>query len=110
MHPDWVRSVRDQCVAAGVAFFFKQWGEWAPYNALGADGWRRTGLNPLRGVVTTADGPLFDGRAFETRYPWRDDGQNPCMIRVGKKHAGRLLDGREWNEMAEDLRVREFPR
>lgn len=26
MHPDWARSVRDQCQAAGVAFFFKQWG------------------------------------------------------------------------------------
>ena len=30
MHPDWVRSVRDQCGAAGVPFFLKQWGEWAP--------------------------------------------------------------------------------
>lgn len=30
MHPDWVRSIRDQCTAAGVPFFFKQWGEWAP--------------------------------------------------------------------------------
>ena len=29
-HPDWFRSVRDQCANAGVAFFFKQWGEWAP--------------------------------------------------------------------------------
>jgi len=28
MHPDWVRSLRDQCVEAGVAFHFKQWGEW----------------------------------------------------------------------------------
>lgn len=31
MHPDWVRSMRDQCAAAGVPFLFKQWGEWAPY-------------------------------------------------------------------------------
>lgn len=30
MHPDWARSLRDQCAAAGVAFFFKQWGEWLP--------------------------------------------------------------------------------
>src|SRR5690606_34038611 len=30
MHPDWARSLRDQCAAAGVAFFFKQWGAWAP--------------------------------------------------------------------------------
>jgi protein gp37 len=27
MHPTWVRSLRDQCFAAGVAFHFKQWGE-----------------------------------------------------------------------------------
>lgn len=30
MHPDWARSLRDQCAAAGVAFHFKQWGEWEP--------------------------------------------------------------------------------
>jgi protein gp37 len=30
MHPDWVRSLRDQCAEAGVPFLFKQWGEWAP--------------------------------------------------------------------------------
>lgn len=30
MHPDWARSLRDQCASAGVPFFFKQWGEWAP--------------------------------------------------------------------------------
>ncbi|MDI9379758.1 MAG: phage Gp37/Gp68 family protein [Verrucomicrobiota bacterium] len=45
MHPEWARDIRDQCVAAGVPFFFKQWGG------------------------------------------------------VNKKRAGRLLDGREWNEM-----------
>lgn len=32
MHPDWVRSLRDQCATSGVPFFFKQWGEWAPYD------------------------------------------------------------------------------
>lgn len=30
MHPEWARNLRDQCVAAGVPFFFKQWGEYAP--------------------------------------------------------------------------------
>ena len=37
MHPDWARSLRDQCAAAGVPFHFKQWGEWAPF-----DGQRRS--------------------------------------------------------------------
>lgn len=50
MHPDWARSLRDQCVAAEVPFHFKQWGEW-------------------------------------------QDGS-----RVGKRAAGRLLDGRTWDE------------
>jgi len=52
MHPDWVRSVRDQCQESDTPFFFKQWGEFGP-----ATGWR-----------------------------------------IGKKKAGRMLDGREWNE------------
>lgn len=56
MHPDWVRSIRDQCIDAQIDFFFKQWGAWRPY-------------------------PSKDG-----------------MERIGKKKAGRLLDGRQWDQ------------
>jgi protein gp37 len=28
-NPEWFRSLRDQCVNAGVPFFFKQWGQWS---------------------------------------------------------------------------------
>lgn len=35
-HPDWVRSLRDQCQAAEVPFFFKQWGAWVPAEVTGA--------------------------------------------------------------------------
>jgi len=66
MHPDWARSLRDQCQAAAVPFFFKQWGEWLPALQDGAD----------RQELNCSDSP----------------------IRVGKWAAGRLLDGREWNE------------
>lgn len=38
MHPDWVRSLRDQCVSAGVPFHFKQWGEWLPTGHVNASG------------------------------------------------------------------------
>jgi protein gp37 len=69
-HPDWFRSVRDQCVAAGVPFFFKQWGEWRP--------------KEKRGYGSI--GFFNDGTEVE---------------RVGKKAAGRLLDGREWNQYPE---------
>ena len=66
MHPDWARSIRDQCQDAGVPFFFKQWGEWAD----GTEMWHNEDLQ------------------------WRG-----CMVRLGKSKAGRLLDGREWNEI-----------
>lgn len=56
MQPEWARSIRDQCTAAGVPFFFKQWGEFHPFPAGGVE-------------------------------------------RVGKRAAGRLLDGREWSGM-----------
>lgn len=51
MRSDWVRDIRDQCQSAGVAFFFKQWGE-----------------HEINGQ------------------------------RIGKKAAGRVLDGRTWDE------------
>lgn len=66
-HPDWFRSIRDQCAAAGVPFHFKQWGEYAP----GSAGFARNG-----DIVHSAG-------------DW--------SVRVGKKAAGRLLDGVEHN-------------
>jgi len=83
MHPDWARSVRDQCQAAGVPFFFKQWGEWKPYS-------KRLG----GGIFIKPDGT----KTCQGEY-W--DGQAAAMNRLGKKAAGRLLDGREWNERPE---------
>lgn len=57
MQPEWVQSIRDQCRTAGVAFFFKQWGAFAP----------------------------------------KDGG----IVHLGKKAAGRVLDGRTWDEYPE---------
>lgn len=71
-HPDWLRSLRDQCAAASVPFFFKQWGEWLP-------------VTHLRHA--TPDTPLnraYKGHKF-------DDGT--LMLRVGVDTAGALLDG-----------------
>lgn len=81
MHPDWVRSVRDQCVGAEVPFFFKQWGEWMPHTKRFGGG-----LFIKPDSTRTCQGDYWDGHAA-------------AMNRVGKKQAGRLLDGREWNEM-----------
>jgi protein gp37 len=86
MHPDWVRSVRDQCVNAGVPFFFKQWGEWCPddFDTVGVDG-----KVPRRCWVHSVTGETFD-----YAYP-----NNACgMMKVGKKAAGGSLDGKTWGQ------------
>lgn len=68
MHPDWARLVRDHCQAAKVPFLFKQWGEWASVSEV-------------------------EGSGVHHHFP---DGAT--VRRVGKKAAGRTLDGREWND------------
>jgi len=83
MHPNWPRSIREQCREAEVPFFFKQWGEWAPEWAL------EMGYKEERAVKGNKGG--------NNNLP----GYRHLMYRVGKKFAGRLLDGREWNERPE---------
>ena len=56
MHPDWARSIRDQCTSAGVPFFFKQWGAWKV--ELDRDGER---FHIMRKVAKKAAGRLLDG-------------------------------------------------
>lgn len=73
MHPDWAKGLRDQCVKAGVPFFFKQWGEF-----LHEGMW-----NPCSGEVPT------------------EHAHGSTYYRVGKKKAGRWLFDREWSEMPE---------
>jgi protein gp37 len=74
MHPDWARSLRDQCQAAGVPFFFKQWGEWCYPEQM------------PESTFAAVDNSVNLAGTLEREY------------RVGKRAAGRLLDGREWNE------------
>jgi protein gp37 len=93
MHPDWARSLRDQCVTAGVSFFFKQWGEWQAVYDRDVDDpdWRRCPH------CTGGDGRR--GRYLNLAGGWGFHGERVVFVkRVGKKAAGRLLDGREWNE------------
>ncbi len=94
MHPKWVRDVRDQCVAAGIPFFLKQ---------LGA--WRETA--PIEGIrkgdaIVWKDGKV---KIWDGRRPGVLLSQDAvCMRCYGKKAAGRLLDGREWNDLPERAR------
>jgi protein gp37 len=83
MHPGWARSLRDQCTAAGVSFFFKQWGEFHPVVFDTGEG--DIGVLPS-GQVDPDVKPkavAFDGE----------------MERIGKHAAGRMLDGRTWGEV-----------
>ncbi len=88
MHPDWVRSIRDQCAAAGVAFFFKQWGEFAPSDVLSD---LQVGQSRSFAVVSTGgERHLIRGGKFTGESPQIGDA---FMYRVGKHDGGCLLDG-----------------
>jgi protein gp37 len=76
-HPDWYRSLRDQCAAAGVPFLFKQWGEWSPGRQ-----------SPQIGSAQAAK-CLF--------VQLEHEGCSVGAFKCGKKAAGRLLDGVEHN-------------
>jgi protein gp37 len=87
-HPQWMRDVRDQCVESGTPFHFKGWGAWMP------------------------TGNVADFSDYQRmRYVYQDGSYAPGvdryvshgepMHRVGKRAAGRLLDGREWNQFPE---------
>ena len=96
MHPDWVRSLRDQCIAAGVPFFFKQWGEWELSLDRDRDDpdWRADYSNNYTDRGKSRWINIEGGRGFH--------GDRFCVMRrVGKRASGRLLDGREWSEMPE---------
>jgi protein gp37 len=97
MHPEWARSVRDQCVNAGVPFFFKSWGEW---RLKGSTDFADKG-SPIGFGVLAKDGEWFDGQTGWNGRSIDPDTGEAYMNRVGKKTAGRLLDGREWNEYPE---------
>lgn len=83
MCQDWARSLRDQCVAAGVPFLFKQWGAWAPTEVLSV-GYLSDPRERYGEIVQDGEHPDI---------PWRR-----LYRRVGKKAAGRELDGRTWDE------------
>ncbi|WP_417261639.1 phage Gp37/Gp68 family protein [Celeribacter sp.] len=99
MHPDWARSMRDQCQAAGVPFFFKQWGEFADHTKLHA---MCQGCSASSDLVINRNGHIIGGGAKGYGGFVDDDWQEvggAWMCKTGKRAAGRLLDGREWSEM-----------
>jgi protein gp37 len=92
MHPDWARSLRDQCAAAGVPFLFKQWGEWGVDDGPPSFGPDRI-FNGETSCAVLVDG---NWRHFENGYRPPVElctGHGEWVYRLGKKRAGRLLDG-----------------
>lgn len=79
MHPDWPRNVRDDCARSGISFFFKQWGEWIVFDDLGE--------SPVKIIHNLGDKQI---------HSWPD---GRCSYRLDRKGSGRLLDGREWNQL-----------
>lgn len=95
MHPDWARSLRDQCATAGVPFLLKQWGEWGEPDSIERTGLAHRGWyeqSSLDGGVPRHDwpGPIRNGVELASL--------RPEAFRVGKKAAGRYLDGRTHDE------------
>lgn len=95
MHPHWARDLRDQCGCIGVPFLFKQWGEWLPRSACYhrfQDGRSLVDDDPgaTRWPCIRLNENGRDGHRLENE----DGGCSAYMQLVGKKAAGRLLDGR----------------
>ncbi|KVQ87300.1 hypothetical protein WK09_19875 [Burkholderia ubonensis] len=85
MHPTWAADLRDQCERAGVPFLFKQWGEWLPVETDG----------DCYGVADDGSDRELGGRLRMTTLGTQQ------FLRVGKRAAGRLLDGRTHDEFPE---------
>lgn len=114
MHPDWACSLRDQCNAAGVPFLFKQWGEWRPISQMSECEdrvlWRsrviakpqedQANLDDIYGRVCSTESTVMhlDGTVHHLLEPNAFPPGAMTMYRVGKKAAGRQLDGRTWDE------------
>jgi protein gp37 len=71
MNPDWVRRIRDFCIGLEIPFLFKQWGEWCDTDQMPEDTYQQVDAC----------------------------GIDPGLVRIGKKKAGRILDGRTWDEV-----------
>lgn len=117
VHPDWVRSLRDQCKAAGVPFFFKQWGEYLPFQESSPPFWRNV-----------ATGQEYDGHGMDMIDPhtggagkwqgfkWYDamdsitlcidtKSDNCSFLKVGKHKSGNRLDGKQHLEFPQPLTI-----
>jgi len=92
VHPDWVRSLRDQCQEANVPFFFKQWGEHMQVGVCMNEEDDDKFYDRSRSYTNIKRINLMGGAGYHGP-------ESVYMQRVGKKKSGRELDGRTWDEM-----------
>lgn len=78
MHPEWIASLRDQCVEKGIRFHFKQWGNWRPVSLRQVNGYRSKTVR-------------------------LSNGESVMLANMGKKEAGRRLQGRTWDQFPSPL-------
>jgi protein gp37 len=105
MHPDWARDLRDRCQAQDVTYHFKQWGEWVPYEPDHQPPfWVGQHSDLIDGHHLPADLSEGDPTGGRLRGWWAPDlGSDAIYRRVGKKAAGRLLDGKIHDDFPEVL-------
>ncbi|WP_137010110.1 DUF5131 family protein [Aquitalea aquatilis] len=90
MHPDWAYRLKDHCAQSGVPFLFKQWGEWVSAG--------QPAFGTVKGEVRHI---RSDGSFWGEDLPKDENADVLTVVKVGKRSAGRLLGGREWNEYPE---------
>lgn len=85
MHPDWVRSIRDQCKTANVPFFFKQWGSWCP---------EQQSFHTIKDISQN-DVAFMNKKERKKCHCWEN---GLISYKLGKSRSGHLLDGKEYKE------------
>ncbi len=109
MHPDWARALRDQCAEGGIPFLFKQWGDHLPVpivdrpgmvgdRAYQLGGWHAVCIHERGPSGTFRNGEIRPMRVGESSRAGTLLDRDTFAARVGKKSAGRLLDGTLWDE------------
>jgi protein gp37 len=95
MHLAWARALRDQCQAANVPFFFKQWGEWLSDSQIiehDPRHWPR--FTKAHFGTLDIDGTWNPG-IYPAKFPIE---RQECMYHLGRKNTGDMLDGKEWHQ------------
>lgn len=103
MHPDWARGLRDQCGATGVPFLFKQWGEWCTAEQLPDQTGDTLYTADLAALCVKRCAIDHTGRTSHDAEQL-PSGARDVVYRVGKKAAGRVLDGRTHDGFPEAAR------